>query len=640
MLLFRLTDVHLAYGPQVLLEKVNLSIQSGERIGLLGRNGAGKSTFLKLLSGQIKADDGEFWQQTGLKVAYLNQELPVADQKTVADYVLEGLAEAGQLIREFHRLSSSEATEQNLAKLADLQKKVETAGAWNLQQKVESSLSKLEISGDTLMSSLSGGWLRRVSLARAFINEPDVLLLDEPTNHLDIPTIEILEKQLGQFNGAIVLITHDRAFLQKIANKIMILDRGEISAWECSYQRFLELREQQLAAEEKANSEFDKRLAQEEVWIRQGIKARRTRNEGRVRALEAMRKEFSERKKTQGKARLSSNEAEQSGKLVIEAEHIRHSFGDKLVIRDFSTRIMRGDKIGFIGANGAGKTTLLKILLGELKPDSGKVKIGSKLVLAYFDQLRKQLNTEQNVYDVIAQGSDFVEINGKALHVMSYLRDFLFTPDRVRQKVRSLSGGEQSRLILACLFSKPANVLVMDEPTNDLDIETLELLEDLLINFSGTVLLVSHDRNFLDNVVSSTIAFEGGGDSESAGRVEQYVGGYQDWLRQSGGFRTERKDAKTSSVAVPSTVSSHDSKNKPGKLSYKLKHELEQIPGLIEKTEQRLAELEALVTQPEFYERDHQHTSAVLDELSQVQRTLDQYFARWAEIEQLQHEQQ
>lgn len=637
MLLFRLSDVHLAYGPQVLLEKVSLSIHSGERIGLLGRNGAGKSTFLKLLGGQIKADDGEFWQQGGLKVAYLNQELPEANHRTVADYVLEGLAEAGQLIREFHRLSEAEATEQNLHRLADLQKAIETAGAWNLQQKVASSLSRLGIDGDTLLSSLSGGWLRRVSLARAFINEPDVLLLDEPTNHLDIPGIEALEKQLEQFNGVIVLITHDRAFLQKIATKIMVLDRGDISAWECSYQRFLELREQQLSAEEKANSEFDKRLAQEEIWIRQGIKARRTRNEGRVRALEAMRKEFSERRTTQGKARLSLNEAEQSGKLVIEAEHIHHSFGGRPIIRDFSTRIMRGDKIGFIGANGAGKTTLLKILLGELKPDSGRIKTGSKLVLAYFDQLRSQLNAEQNVYDVVAQGSDFVEINGKALHVMSYLRDFLFTPDRVWQKVRSLSGGEQNRLILACLFSKAANVLVMDEPTNDLDMETLELLEDLLISFTGTVLLVSHDRKFLDNVVSSSIVFEGEGDGESAGRVEQYVGGYQDWLRQGGGFRTGRDESKSGSTVGSAPVVTPERKSRQQtKLSYKLKHELEQIPSLIEQAEQRISELEMRISQPEFYEQDHEQSSAVLNELSRVQQTLDDYFSRWAELEQLQ----
>lgn len=639
MLLFRLTDIHLAYGPQVLLDKVSLTIHKGERIGLLGRNGAGKSTFLKLLSSKIKADGGELWQQSDLKVAYLNQELPPATEQTVADYVLEGLAEAGHLLMEFNRLSQAEPNRQNLDRLADLQKRIETANAWNLQQKVDSVLSKLDISGDTLMSSLSGGWLRRVSLAKAFVSEPDVLLLDEPTNHLDIPTIEYLEKQLAQFKGAIILITHDRVFLQKIANKIMILDRGEISAWECSYQRFLELREQQLAAEDKANSEFDKRLAQEEVWIRQGIKARRTRNEGRVRALEAMRKEFSQRRKSQGKAKLNLNEAEQSGKLVIEAENIRHSFDDKLVINDFSTCIMRGDKIGFIGANGAGKTTLLKILLGELKPDSGKVKTGSKLEFAYFDQLRKQLDSSQNVYDIIAEGSDFVEINGKSLHVMSYLRNFLFTPDRARQKVRSLSGGEQNRLILACLFSKPANVLVMDEPTNDLDMETLELLEELLIDFTGTVLLVSHDRRFLDNVVSSSIVFESGGESESAGRVEQYVGGYQDWIRQGGGFDKEQSEIKSASTAASNT--GRDARPKQqNKLSFKLKHELEALPGKIEKTELRIAGLEEQISQPAFYEQDHNKTKKVLDELAEAQQALETYYQRWAEIENQQQQQQ
>ena len=633
MLLFRLTDLHLAYGPQVLLEKVSLTIHSGERIGLLGRNGVGKSTFLKLLSGQIKADGGELWRQSDLKVAYLNQELPPADNLSVSEYVLQGLAEAGHLLMEFNRLSQAEATEKALHKLADLQKKIETANAWNLQQKVDSVLSRLDIDGDALMSSLSGGWLRRVSLAKAFVSEPDVLLLDEPTNHLDIPTIEYLEKQLGQFSGAILLITHDRTFLQKIANKIMILDRAQISAWECTYQRFLELREQQLAIEEKANAEFDKRLAQEEIWIRQGIKARRTRNEGRVRALKAMREEYSQRKMLKGKAKISLNEAEKSGKLVIEAEHIKHSFGDKKIISDFSTRIMRGDKIGFIGPNGAGKTTLLKILLGELKPCSGKIKIGSKLEFAYFDQLRKQLDPAQDVYHIIAEGSDYVVINGKSIHVMSYLQNFLFSPDRARQKVRSLSGGEQNRLILACLFSKPANVLALDEPTNDLDMETLELLEEMLVNFSGTVLLVSHDRNFLDNVVTSSIVFEGL--ETGTGKVEQFVGGYEDWLRQGGGFRSERTISKPSSAALPNHNQASKTKQK-NKLSFKLKHELEQLPTQIEKAELEMAALEAQISQPDFYEQGHDKTKEVLDQLADVQQRLDAYFERWAEIEQQQ----
>lgn len=629
MLLFRLTDIHLAYGNHVLLEKVSLSIQSGERIGLLGRNGAGKSTFLKLLSQQAKADGGELWQQADIKVAYLNQELPAADNKSVYDYLLSGLAEAGELLRRYHHLLQSEPDHQNLLKLADVQKQIDNAGTWNLEQKVDNALSRLGVKGETLMSSLSGGWLRRVSLAKTFINEPDVLLLDEPTNHLDIPTIEYLEKQLLQFPGAIVLITHDRAFLQKIATKIMILDRGEISAWECDYQHFLVFREQQLAAEEKAQSEFDKKLAQEEVWIRQGIKARRTRNEGRVRALEALREEFRQRKKVQGKAKIALNEAESSGKLVIEAENIEHSFGDKRIINSFSTRIMRGDKIGFIGANGAGKTTLLKILLGELKPSSGTVKTGSKLVVAYFDQLRKQLKADQNVYDTVSEGSDFIEINGKSRHVISYLQDFLFTPDRARQKVRSLSGGEQNRLILACLFSKPANVLVLDEPTNDLDMETLELLEELLIAFEGTVLLVSHDRDFIDHVVTSCIAFEGNG------KVEQYVGGYQDWLRQGGTFHAEQATQKdtTAISVVPAQKAESSQKKNPG---YKLKRELEQLPVLIEKTEQEIQTLEQQISQPDFYDQSREAVEKVLTRLTQAQQKLEAHFERWAEIEQQQ----
>ncbi len=628
MLLFRLTDLHLAYGPQVLLEKVSLSIQSGERIGLLGRNGAGKSTFLKLLSQQIKPDGGELWQQQGLKVAYLNQELPAANEQSVYDFVLDGLAEAGELIRQFNQVSQSASDQQSMEKLADLQKQIEAAGAWNLQQKVDSALSKLDLAGETLMNTLSGGWLRRVAIAKTFINEPDVLLLDEPTNHLDIPTIEYLEKQLNQFSGAILLITHDRAFLQKIATKIMILDRGEISSWECDYHNFLVFREQQLAAEEKAQADFDKKLAQEEIWIRQGIKARRTRNEGRVRALKALREEFSQRKQIQGKAKINLNQSESSGKLVIEASHIEHSFADHKIINDFSTKIMRGDKIGFIGANGAGKTTLLKILLGELKPSSGKVKTGSKLEIAYFDQLRLKLDPDQNVYDTISEGSDFVEINGKSIHVMSYLRDFLFAPDRARQKVRSLSGGEQNRLILACLFSKPANLLVLDEPTNDLDMETLELLEELLINFKGTVLLVSHDREFLNNVVTSTIAFE---DGDHAGTVNQYVGGYADWLRQGGGFASDKPEKKTKAEKAEL----QNEKNKPAsKLTYKLKRELEQLPGLIEKCEKEIEQLELQISQADFYDQSHELTNAVLEQLGKAQLILEHYYERWAELDQ------
>lgn len=627
MLLFRLTDIHLAYGPQVLLEKVSLSIQSGEHIGLLGRNGTGKSTFLKLLSQQIKPDAGELWLQQDIKIAFLNQELPTADNQSIYDYLLEGLSDDGKLIKHYSQLLNKDVNSHNLEKLANLQKQIEIAGAWNLQQKVNSALSKLGVSSETLMSTLSGGWLRRVALAKTFINEPDVLLLDEPTNHLDIPTIEYLEKQLNQFSGVILLITHDRAFLQKIAKKIMILDRGEISSWECDYHRFLEFREQQLAAEEKAQAEFDKKLAKEEVWIRQGIKARRTRNEGRVRALKALREEYSQRKQIQGKAQITLTQAELSGKLVIEAKYIGHSFDGVNIISDFSSRIMRGDKVGFIGANGSGKTTLLKILLGELKPDSGKVNIGSKLEIAYFDQLRLKLNPDQSVYDFIAAGSDYVEINGKSIHVISYLRDFLFTADRARQKVRSLSGGEQNRLILAYLFSKPANFLALDEPTNDLDMETLELLEDLLINFKGTVLLISHDREFLNNVVTSSIVFEG---DEKERIVKQYVGGYEDWLRKGGGFIYNKPEKKTKSE---NSEGQKDNKKPAYKLSYKFKRELEQLPLQIEECELEIEKLEHQISQSDFYEQSHEKSNTVLEQLARAQQQLECYFERWAELE-------
>ncbi|HTQ99333.1 MAG TPA: ATP-binding cassette domain-containing protein, partial [Candidatus Acidoferrum sp.] len=479
MPLFRLNDLQLAYGTHVLLDHVSLTIQPGERWGLLGRNGAGKSTFMKLLSGQIKPDGGELWVQPETRVAYLDQELPPASAETVYDYVADGLAASARLIKQFHHLIEQEPTPQVLAQLEQVQRDIDTQNAWSVQQKVESIISTLQLPAEKMMKQLSGGWARRVALGRALVSEPDVLLLDEPTNHLDIPAIQWLEKQLQDYRGAVVVITHDRAFLQAAANRILELDRGMLRVWQHDYRRFLVFRDQQLEAEAKANSEFDKKLAQEEVWIRQGIKARRTRNEGRVRALEAMREEFKARRNVEGKASMQLNAAGESGKLVMELEHVTHTFGERAVIRNFSTKILRGDKIGLLGPNGAGKTTLLKILLGQLQPTSGKVKIGTKLEVAYFDQFRAELLPEKSVRDNLAEGSDYVEINGKQRHVISYLQEFLFAPDRLRQPVKALSGGEQNRLILAKLFSKPANVLVLDEPTNDLDLETLELLEEL-----------------------------------------------------------------------------------------------------------------------------------------------------------------
>ncbi|MDR0780991.1 MAG: ATP-binding cassette domain-containing protein [Pseudomonadales bacterium] len=630
MPLFRLNDIQLSYGTQVLLDKVAFTLHGGERWGLLGRNGAGKSTFLKLLSGVITPDGGEFWQEPQLRVAYLDQELPAASDESVFDYVADGLSAAAVAIKTFHHLTEQEPTAAVLRQLEIVQREIDAKGGWTLQQRVESVISTLELPADKKMQELSGGWARRVALGRALVNDPDVLLLDEPTNHLDIPAIAWLEKQLQNYRGAVVVITHDRSFLQQVANRILELDRGKLRIWQHDYRRFLEFRDQQLEAEAKANMEFDKKLAQEEVWIRQGIKARRTRNEGRVRALKALREEFRNRREVQGSAAMQLNTSAQSGKLVMEVEKISQRFGDQILIRNFSTVVQRGDKIGLLGANGSGKSTLLKILLGQLAPDSGTVKLGTKIELAYFDQLRAGLDPEKSVRDNLAEASDYVEINGKPRHVISYLQDFLFTPDRLRQPVKALSGGEQNRLILARLFSKPANLLVLDEPTNDLDLETLELLEELLLEFPGTLLLVSHDREFLDNVVQSCIVFEGNG------KVKRYVGGYQDWVAQGGRFEEADKPKAAPSAKQESAKQEGALKPAPPqkqKLSYKQQKELEKIPQDIEATEHRIAVLEAQVADPLFYQKPHAETEPVFTALRQEQERLDALFERWQALD-------
>jgi ATP-binding cassette subfamily F protein uup len=640
MPLFRLDDVYLAYGTHVLLDKVNLTIQPGERWGLLGRNGAGKSTFMKLLLGEIKPDGGEIWREPELRVAYLNQELPEASEQTVFDYVADGLADAAVLIKRFHHLIEQEPTDRVMAELDQVQRDIDNCNGWSLEQKVESIISALALPAHKRMRELSGGWARRVALGRALVNDPDLLLLDEPTNHLDIPAIQWLEKQLRDYRGAVVVITHDRAFLQQVANRILEIDRGMLRAWQHDYERFLVFRDQQLEAEAKSNMEFDKKLALEEVWIRQGIKARRTRNEGRVRALEAMRAEFSARRVVQGKVNMQVNTADDSGKTVMELEGISHGYEGKLLIRNFSTKVQRGDKIGLVGPNGSGKSTLLKILLGQLVPDQGKVKIGTKIELAYFDQLRADLDGEKTVIENLADSGDYIEVNGKPRHVISYLQDFLFAPDRLRQPVKALSGGEQNRLILARLFSKPANLLVLDEPTNDLDLETLELLEELLLEFQGTLLLVSHDRAFLDNVVQSCIVFEG------RGKVGRYVGGYQDWVNHGGVFSAEDGSvaadaygATPEPVAAPKPLPKAEAPAKPveskGKLTYKLQRELEQLPADIDKAEKEIAALEKETAAPGFYQRPRTETAAVLAKISEAQLKLEQLFARWEELEAL-----
>lgn len=639
MLLYRLSNVSLAYGDKPLLDGVDLTIHKGERIGILGQNGAGKSSFMKLLCGQTLQDGGELWREADLKVAYLDQNLPDMSDETVYDYVAGGLEVLGDLLRRYHAMTHSEANEidwedpRQLEEMGRLQKEIEARDGWAFQHRIDSIIDSLKLPPDTLMRHLSGGSRRRAALGRALVSQPDMLLLDEPTNHLDIPTIEWLEKFLNAFNGAVLVISHDRQFLQRITNRIIEVDRGKLRCWDYDYESFLVFREQQLDAEDKFNSEFDKRLAEEETWIRQGIKARRTRNEGRVRALEKMREERQQRRELTGKARFELETANASGKIVIEATKISHGYGGTQLISNFSTRIMRGDRIGFIGVNGSGKTTLLKILLGTLQPDAGDVKIGTNLELLYFDQLRNQLELEKTVIDNLCEGREFIEINGKQRHVISYLQDFLFAPARTRQPVKSLSGGEQNRLILAKLFSKPANLIVLDEPTNDLDMETLELLEEILLEFSGTILLVSHDRRFLDNVVTSSIVLEGDG------KVNEYVGGYKDWVAQGGklvSFADQEKEKEMKLNAKAASAAPSKSAEKPKlqetKLSYKEQRELDQLPKQIENLETKIAELAEKIADAGFYQQSQQEIDSTLALLAKQQKELETLEARWESL--------
>ena len=631
MPLLRLDKASLHYGTQVLLDEVDLVITRGEKLGLLGRNGTGKTTLLKVLAGEVAPDSGERWIRPGVKLARLEQTLPEADELTVFEVIASGLSRAGELIAEYHRLVH-DAADTDLDALARVQQQLEDVDGWTLQQRVDTTISQLQLPADSAMGELSGGWRRRVALGKALVGDPDILLLDEPTNHLDIPAINWLEEQLRSFRGSLILITHDRRFLQNVANSIAELDRGHLTVWRGNYQGFLTHREQQLQAEERANELFDKRLAQEEVWIRQGIKARRTRNEGRVRALEAMRSERSRRRERQGKAEFAVEDAGQSGKIVVELQHVSQAFGGRTIIRDFSTIIQRGDRIGIVGANGAGKSTLVRILLGELQPDSGVVKRGSKLEVAYSDQLRGALDPEKNLIDNVCGGQEFIEINGKRRHAISYLGDFLFSPERVRTPVRALSGGEQNRAVLARLFSKPANLLVLDEPTNDLDIETLELLEEILLGFDGTVLLVSHDREFMDNVVTSLLVVEGNG------VVSEHAGGYSDWLARGGrlvegGGQGDRAGAPDAPIARDAPGPAAAPAPKIRKLSYKEQRELAAMPGLIETLEQRQQALEATMAAPDFYQREHGQVQEVIAQLATVQAELEAAFARWAELD-------
>jgi ATP-binding cassette subfamily F protein uup len=627
MSLLRLTNISIAYGTHTLLKNADFQLDAGERVGLLGRNGEGKSTLMKIIAGHVHADHGDIWRQPELKLAWLEQSPDLPNDATIYDAVASGLGKLGEWITRYHALSLSMNYDDGKAlnELGDLQHKLEAHNGWHFQQRVETTLSKLDLPGELKISELSGGWKRRVALAMALVIDPEVLLLDEPTNHLDFESITWLEEQLLNFQGAVLFVTHDRSFLQKLATRIVDLDRGNLVSWPGNYDDYLRRKATALEDEANQNAEFDKKLADEEVWIRQGVKARRTRNEGRVRALEKLRNERAQRRNVQGTTRLALDRGDASGKKVIEVNDICFGYEDRLIVNHFSTLIQRGDKIGLLGSNGAGKSTLLKLLLKQLEPNSGTVEQGTKLVCAYFDQLREQLDPDMTVADTVAGGNDFVEQTGNKRHVMSYLADFLFAPARARSPVKSLSGGEKNRLLLARLFTKPANLIVMDEPTNDLDLETLELLEEKLVAFDGTLLLVSHDRAFLDNVVTSVFVLEG------TGEVEEFIGGYSDWMNHT----KQLKQAEVTKKAPEPVKQEKSAAVKKKKLSFKDQQELDKLPQMIEALEIKQADLNQQVSAPEFYQKDQNVIAQTLDELKKTETKLEQIYKRWDELEAL-----
>jgi len=625
MALLSLKQLTVSFGGPNLLDKVEFQLDRGERVCLVGRNGAGKSTLMKVIAGEIMPDGGEIIGQ-GLNIARLEQEVPDGTEGTVFDVVAKGLGDIAPLLIEYHHVIhqlETDYSEKVLAALEKAQHNLEAVDGWSVEQKVEAVLSRLSLDADMEFSALSGGMKRRVLLAQALVKEPDVLLLDEPTNHLDIASITWLEEFLKGYGGTLLFITHDRMFLQSIATRIIQIDRGQLVSFPGDYANFLTRREAMLEEEAQQNALFDKKLAQEEVWIRQGVKARRTRNEGRVRALEQLRRERGERREVLGNVKMKLQDADRSGKLVLEADNVSQSYDGRQLFKDFSTVIQRGDKIGLIGANGCGKTTLLSILLDRKKPEFGSVKLGTKMEIAYFDQLRGQLDEEISVVDNVGQGKDFVEVNGVSKHVMGYLQDFLFTPERARTPIKSLSGGERNRLLLAKLFTQPANLLVMDEPTNDLDAETLDLLEELLIDYQGTLLLVSHDRSFINNVATSTIVFDDDGD------VREYVGGYDDWVQQ----RSLDKRAKAPAKKSGKGKTTVKKVNKKSSLSYQEQLDLETLPKEIEQLELKQTELLKKVGESEFYQQSQDKITKIQDELAALTSELEVMYEHWDALE-------
>ena len=635
MPLLTLKDVSLAYGDLSLLEKVNFNISPGERICLVGRNGTGKSTLFRVISDIVQPDEGDVWRQDTLKISYLEQEVPADTSQTIYEVVSAGLGHIGQILIEYHNLAQAmdQATDRaidhtidtSIKKLAELQQKIEVLDGWNLNQKIETVLSRLSLPEDKPIADCSGGIRRRTMLAQALVSEPDLLLLDEPTNHMDIKAINWLEEFLLAYQGALIFITHDRTFLKHLATRIVELDRGNFVSFKGDFDYYLKKKDELLREEIRENAKFDKKLAEEEVWIRQGIKARRTRNEGRVRALEELRKERGRRQEVKGTVKLAIDDSDVSGKRVADLAHVNFSYDKEILIQDFSTTILRGDRIGIIGPNGSGKSTLLKLILGELKPDSGNITMGTRLDCVYFDQQRQQLDLEKTVRENISDGKEIISVKGRSRHVISYLKDFLFPPEQIDSPVKTLSGGERNRLMLANLFTKPANMMVLDEPTNDLDVDTLELLEELLAEYEGTLLLVSHDRTFLDNVVTSTLVFE------EDGKVEEYVGGYEDWIRQRKPNKSSTLSGKSSSkkIKISKQENNKNNSSEKKKLGFNEKRELASLPDNIETMENQQQALEQRIDQSNFYQQEKDIISETMNTLKQLQGELKESYERW-----------
>jgi ABC superfamily ATP binding cassette transporter, ABC protein len=638
--LISLTNAYLSFGDHPLLDHCELHIEPNERVCLVGRNGAGKSTLMKILAGEVHLDDGKLQFEKELVVSRLEQDPPRFTQGNVFDYVAEGIGQLSDLLKEYHRISAKleqDYSETTLNRLSQVQNTLEHAGGWQFDSKIKEVLAKLELNPDTLLSELSGGWLRKAALARALVCNPDVLLLDEPTNHLDVDAIEWLEEFLLGFDGSIVFISHDRSFIRRMATRIVDLDRGQLVSYSTNYDQYLLTKEENLRVEALQNDLFDKKLAQEEVWIRQGIKARRTRNEGRVRALKALREERRQRREVTGTAKLQIDNSSRSGKIVFEIENASYTVANKQLLSNFSTTILRGDKIALVGPNGCGKTTFIKLLLGEIQPTAGSIRCGTKLEIAYFDQYRADLDPEKSVMDNVADGKQDIEVNGVKRHVLGYLQDFLFPPKRSMTPVKALSGGERNRLLLAKLLLKPNNLLILDEPTNDLDVETLELLEEILADYQGTLLIVSHDRQFIDNVATECYMFEGDG------IVNKYVGGFFDAKQQQTNYfaqkaqqeqaKQKKSPQKTESAVNFQPVLESQPKNRPIKLSYKEQRELEQLPQILEQLENEITVLQTEIGSAEFFQQSHEYTAAKLQLLADKERLMESTFLRWEELE-------